>query len=261
MDWQRADVPVQTRAPAGETAAYLLGDDAALLVDPADTSSALDALVDARSIAHITVTHHHPDHVGAVAHYATEMDATVWARRGRSGAFEAATGVRPDRVFSEGTAIPTDAGPVTVIDTPGHVPEHVAFEAGDTIISGDLAVAEGSVVVGAPDGDVRAYLTSLRRLAARDPARLLPSHGPIIDAPRKTCARLISHRLNREHRVRAAVHEGARTLDAILDAAYEKDLTGIRDLARATVRAHVEKLAVEDDLSWDGERAEPVRPG
>ena len=258
MDWQRADVPVPTRAPTGTTAAYVLGDESALLVDPADTDDTLDALLSDCTIAHIALTHTHPDHAGAVAHYARETNATVWARRGRARAFEAATGVTPDRLFSGGTTIPTDAGPVTVLDTPGHAPEHVAFETDGTVVSGDLAVAEGSVVVGAPEGDVRAYLSSLRRLHARDPDALLPGHGPRIERPRETCARLIDHRLERERRVRGAIEDGADTLEDVLEAAYDKDLTGVRDLARRTVLAHLEKLAVEGTVSWDGERAPPT---
>ncbi|WP_336336968.1 MBL fold metallo-hydrolase [Haloarcula brevis] len=257
MDWQRADVPVPTRAPTGTTAAYVCGDETALLVDPADTDDALDTLLSDRTIDHIALTHHHPDHAGAVAHYAGETDATVWARRGRAADFEAATGVTPDRLFAEGTTIPTDAGPVTVLDTPGHAPEHVAFATDRAVVSGDLAVAEGSVVVGAPEGDVRAYLASLRRLHARRPDVLLPGHGPRVETPRATCRRLIGHRLARERRVRDAVEDGAATLDEILDAAYEKDLDGVRDLARATVLAHLEKLAVEGAVSWDGDRAVP----
>ncbi|AHB66673.1 metallo-beta-lactamase [Haloarcula hispanica N601] len=257
MDWHRADVSVPTRAPTGSTAAYVCGDEAALLVDPPDAGDALDSLLSDRSLAHIALTHHHPDHAGAVAHYARETGATVWARRGRASAFEAATGITPDRLFSGGTTIPTDAGPVTVIDTPGHAPEHVAFATDGAVVSGDLAVAEGSVVVGAPEGDVRAYLASLRRLHARNPDVLLPGHGPRIETPRETCARLINHRLARERRVRDAVHDGAATLDEILEAAYEKDLTGVRDLARGTVLTHLEKLAAEGAISWDSERAAP----
>jgi hypothetical protein len=73
-----------------------------------------------------------------------------------------------------------------------------------------------------------------------------------------TCRRLLTHRLDRERRVRAAVADGATTVDAILDAAYEKDLSGVRDLAAGTVRAHLAKLAVEGSLRWDGERATPT---
>jgi len=253
MNVTRVSVPVETRAPTGQTNAYVVGSDPALLVDPAGVTGRLDALADERGIGHVAVTHHHPDHVGAVARYAERHDATVWARGGRAGSFERATGVTPDRAFADGTAIPTGSGPVRVRDTPGHAPEHVVFAAEGVLCCGDLAVAEGSVVVGAPAGDMRAYLTALRRVHASGPDRLCPGHGPEIEgkAVRETVDRLVAHRLDRERRVRAAVEQGARTVEEVCDAAYEKDLTGVRDLAEATVRAHLEKLAVESDLRWD----------
>ncbi|QIO22177.1 MBL fold metallo-hydrolase [Haloarcula sp. JP-L23] len=257
MTWTRLDVPVATRAPTGQTAAYLGAGPDALLVDPAGRTDALSDAVSDASVGHVAVTHHHPDHVGGVAHYARETGATVWARRGRKAAFEAATGVAPDRTFVEGTTIPAGDG-VDVVDLPGHAPEHVGFATRSGVVSGDVAVAEGSVVVGAPEGDVRAYLTSLRRLHARNPVRLFPGHGPTITDPRRACARLLRHRLDRERRIRAAVEAGVTTVDDVLDRAYEKDLTGVRDLARATVVAHLEKLAVEGTVRWDGQRARPA---
>jgi len=254
----RVSVEVETRAPTGQTNAYVLGSDPALLVDPAARTDDLDALATDRDVGHVAVTHHHPDHVGAVADYAAAHDATVWARTGRAESFEAATGVEPDRTFAEGTAIETGDGPVQVVDTPGHAPEHVGFavdggEDGAALVCGDLAVAEGSVVVGAPAGDLRAYLTSLRRVHAMGPDRLLPGHGPSVEgaAVRETAARLLAHRLDRERRIRAAVAAGAETVAGVTDAAYEKDLSGVRDLAEATVRAHLEKLAVEGRIDRD----------
>lgn len=253
---RRFSVPVETRAPTGATNAYLVGDERSLLVDPAGRTEALDEAVRDGSVEHVAVTHTHPDHVGAVADYAAETDATVWARRGREARFEAAAGVEPDRTFAEGDRISPsggESGAVRVLDVPGHASDHVAFETDAGILAGDLVVAEGSVVVGAPEGDVRAYLVALRRLYARDPKRLFPGHGPVVDDPRATCERLIRHRLDRERRVLDAIRAGASDVDAVLDAAYEKDLTGVRDLARATVAAHVEKLAAERRVRYDRE--------
>jgi len=256
---QRIAVPVTRAVPTGATNAYLLGSDGALLVDPPARHPTLDALVEQHDVDHLAVTHTHPDHVGGVAHYAAETGATVWARRGRGREFEVAMGVTPDRTMREGTVLDTDGGRVTVLDTPGHAPDHVAFEVEGRVVCGDLAVAEGSVVVGAPEGDMRAYLTSLRRLRARRPARLLPGHGPPADDPRATLDRLVAHRLDREERVRrAVVDEGARDLDDVVDAAYDKDVSAVRDLAVATVRAHLEKLAVEGMVQWNPSATRPV---
>ncbi len=252
---ERVSVPVETRAPTGATNAYLVGDSPALLVDPAGRTDELDSLVAEHEVGAIALTHTHPDHVGAVTAYAAESGAEVLARR--PDRFAETTGVEPDRRITEGSVIDTGSGPVTVLDTPGHAVDHIAFDFGDgTLLSGDLAVAEGSVVVGAPEGDLRAYLTALRRLWARNPDRLFPGHGPMIDddpTPRATLERLVDHRLDREAAVLAAVREGATDLDAVLDGAYEKDLSGVRDLARATVQAHVEKLAVERRVAWNPE--------
>jgi glyoxylase-like metal-dependent hydrolase (beta-lactamase superfamily II) len=257
MRIERIPLSVATRAPTGRTAAYVVGSESErLLVDPAAVDDRIEAEFD--RIDHVAVTHHHPDHVGGLAACAESTAATVWCRYGREAAFADATGIEPDRTFREGTTIPIGGEGVTVRETPGHAPEHVAFEVGGSLLSGDLAVAEGSVVVGAPEGDMRAYLTSLRRVHALAPDRLYPAHGPVIEAPRPTCERLIAHRLDRERRVLAAVESGARTVEGILAVAYEKDLSGVRDLAEATVRAHLEKLAHEGRLRWDGATARPV---
>jgi glyoxylase-like metal-dependent hydrolase (beta-lactamase superfamily II) len=258
---EHVPVTATTHAGTGDTNCYLVGREAAVLVDPAVRHPDLDALVDGPVVDHVAVTHHHPDHVGAVAAYAEECDATVWGRQGRERSFEAATGVVPDRTFREGTTIPAD-DPLRVVETPGHAPEHVAFahEAppGDALVTGDLAVESGSVVVGAPEGDMRAYVTSLRRVYARDPAILYPGHGPYVEAPRTTCERLIRHRLDREARVEEAVRKGARTVEEVLARAYDKDLTGVRGMAAATVEAHLEKLAAEGRVVWDGGAARPA---
>ncbi|WP_306056581.1 MBL fold metallo-hydrolase [Natronococcus wangiae] len=263
MDVVRCSVPASTRAPGGRTNAYLIGTRSAILVDPAARTGELDRLIDDRAVDHIVCTHTHPDHVGALDAYASETDATVWARYGRADRFREATGRFPDRELRPGATIRLGDERVRVLDTPGHAPDHVALEAGadGPVVCGDCAVSEGSVVVGAPEGDVRAYLSTLRRLRAIDPPTLHPGHGPVIDPPRETLERLIAHRYRRERRVLEAVENGAESLAEILEAAYEKDLSGVRDLALATVRAHLEKLAVEGRLEWNGERATPRSDG
>jgi len=246
---QRVSVPTETTA-GGETNAYLVGDPAgSILVDPAARTDALDAAVAERTVDHVVVTHAHPDHVGGVAAYAAETGATVHARRGREARFEAATGRAPDRTFVEGDRV----GGLTVLDTPGHAPDHVAFETDDGVVSGDLAFASGSVAVAAPEGDMRAYLVALRRLLARDPPRLYPGHGPVIDEPPATLHRLYDHRRARERRVERAVRDGAESVETVLAVAYDRDLAGVRDLAAATVRAHLDKLAVEGRVRFDPE--------
>ncbi|WP_336034805.1 MBL fold metallo-hydrolase [Halobacterium yunchengense] len=251
----RVPVPVETRAPAGETNAYVLGRGERVLVDPAARTAALDDA--AADVAHVAVTHTHPDHVGAVADYADRADAAVWAFAPYADRFAEATGVAPDRRFRQGDEL-GDSG-VTVVATPGHAPDHVAFVADGHAVTGDLAFAASSVYVGAPDGDLRAYLASLRRVYARDFDALHPGHGGVVESPRARVRELYFHRLERERRVLAAVDAGCGTVDAVVDHAYDRDLSGVRDLAGRAVRAHLEKLAVEGSVAWDGTHAEPAR--
>ncbi|WP_144919797.1 MBL fold metallo-hydrolase [Halorubrum salsamenti] len=265
----RVELPVDTRAPGGTTNAYLA---AGLLVDPAARIEALDAAVgvdesgvaassSTTAVDAIAVTHTHPDHVGAVAEYADLTGAPVFAHADHVDRFVAATGIEPDGTFRDGDLVGDTS--VSAVETPGHASDHVAFavpakldDGGEDttgeLLCGDLAVAEGSVVVGAPDGDLREYLDSLERVRETGYDRLRPGHGPAIDDPKAVCQRLIDHRLDREHAVLDAVAAGADDVGAVVDAAYEKDLTGVADLARATVVAHLEKLVAENriDDGW-----------
>lgn len=276
---RRIAVPSNARSPTGETNAYVYQ---GLLIDPAGACDALDNAVSETQIEHIAVTHTHSDHIGAVATYAEQTDATVWARAGHIDRFTETTGLEPDRTFSDGDRV----GPARAVATPGHARDHVGFAvsvdptddsenrghstasdrpestdiAGRRLLCGDLAMAKGSVVVGYPDGDMRVYLTSLRRVLAREFASLEPGHGPPVEDPRATIERLVSHRRQREAAVRDAVVEaGASTLDQVVEHAYEKDITGVEDLASATAAAHLAKLARahQIDRNWLARLAGP----
>lgn len=257
---RKISVPVDTRSPSGQTNAYLHH---GLLVDPAATCETLEKVITDAEIEHIAVTHTHPDHVGAVAEYADRTGATVWGRSGYSDRFTRATGISPDRTFSDGDTV----GPARVVTTPGHTRDHVGFavpaepsenptsttssatarrdsNSSYRLLCGDLAIAEGSIVVGHPEGDMRAYLTSLRQLLAAGFNQLNPGHGSSIDEPDATIRRLIRHRLQREQKILNAVTDtGVQELSAVVESAYEKDLSGVADLARATTAAHLAKLA------------------
>lgn len=255
MEFTRVRVPITTSGPGNATNAYLIDGEEPLLIDPASATDQLETVVRDGGVAHIAVTHTHPDHVGGVAHFADRYDATVWAFRPTQDRFVNATGVYPDRVFGETSSV----GPVSVMASPGHAPDHVVFYDQETAFVGDLAFADSSVFVGGDDGDMRAYLGSLRRLLMRDFDVLHPGHGATIADPQETLTRLITHRLDREARVLRAVRGGASTLDDIVDVAYaNEDLAGVRRLARLAVAAHLEKLVVEDAVVWDGTTAQPA---
>lgn len=244
---RRIPVEIDMTVPEGAVNTYLIGEPG-VLIDPVADCASLE--IDPTEVAHVAVTHTHPDHVLGVQAIREETDATVWAFRPYRERFERASGVSPDRIFREGEEL-GDSG-VSVFSLPGHSPDHVGFCIEDQILVGDLARSAGSVMVGDRDGDMRAYLISLRRLIHRDLGSAYPGHGPPIEDPEARFRDLLAHRLERERLILRAVAGGARTPTAIVTDAYSKDLTGVEEAAKRTVRAHLMKLAVEGRVDWDG---------
>jgi endoribonuclease LACTB2 len=80
-----------------------------------------------------------------------------------------------------------------------------------------------------------------------------------VNRPNAKLDAYIQHREEREKWILEAIERGARTRDAVLDEAWrDVDLdskSGLRDAARLTLEAHLEKLAEEgrlDPAGWRG---------
>lgn len=233
MDWSlvRADNPGPFTLSGTNT--WLVDRDPCWIVDP---GPALDAHVEAVAAeaerlggaTGIVLTHGHADHAGAV-------DAVAAATGARL--HEARAGER--------------TGPLLAVATPGHTADHLAFVAGDVGLTGDALLGEGSVFV---VGHLAEYLDALRALRAMDLRALLPGHGPVVEDPAAKLDEYVAHRLERERRLVAALAAGARTVDEMLDAAWDDAPRALRQAAAATLGAHLEKLEVEGRLPDGVER-------
>ena len=137
---------------------------------------------------------------------------------------------------------------LVALHTPGHSPDHVCFwhESSRTVFCGDLAIKGTSVWIPARlGGNLSAYLDSLERILALNPARMLPAHGPIIDDPVRVLREYIAHRLEREEQVVAALRAGQQTPDAIVAHVYKDLKESLVPLAQESVTAHLLKLQQE----------------
>jgi len=90
--------------------------------------------------------------------------------------------------------------------TPGHAPGHLVFYEPHyrLLFAGDMVSTSSSVVIAPPEGDLAAYLDSLRRLQALPARLLLPAHGgptPRVQVALKDC---LEHRRQREEQLLAA---------------------------------------------------------
>jgi glyoxylase-like metal-dependent hydrolase (beta-lactamase superfamily II) len=198
-----------------------------------------------RPLARVLVTHGHPDHAsGAPALRARwpSLECWKWKIDGDDASW---------RGLSEGQIVRAGERALAVLHTPGHAIDHVCFwdAASRALYAGDMIRHPGTVVIPAGrGGNLRDYLRSLDRLAALDPGQLFPGHGAIVDRPREVIAEYIAHRHAREEQVIACLRDGVTDIEGIVDRIYAGLASDLRDAARLTVRAHLDKLRDEQRL-------------
>ena len=224
------------RFTLGGTNSWIVGRNPAWPVDPGPNLAAhVEALVAELArrggLGGVALTHDHHDHSGAVAAIrARYPDAPLAAARG---------GV--DVRLTDGGVF----GPLEAVATPGHAPDHLAYVTGDAGLTGDAVLGEGSVFIAPDPGALAAYLDALSRLRERPLMVLCPGHGPIVLDPEAKLEQYISHRLDRERRLVAALGRGRRSAAELLDEVWADVPAGMRPAAAVTLAAHLDKLADE----------------
>lgn len=262
-------VPLATATlpPATHTNAYLVGGRELAVIDPGtsdpdEIERLFRALEDLRNrhgqrVTAIWLTHHHPDHVGGVVALRERLGVPVHAhaetarhlaRRDIPVDEEIADGQvfrlagRERREQREGQSAPEVT--VRAIHTPGHARGHLCFleERGGSLIAGDMVAGIGTIVIDPPEGDMDAYLDSLRRLIELAPRTLFPAHGPTIKNAVETLQEYLDHRLWREEKVLAAWADGVRSAQEMLPRVYDDAPHEAWPLAERQIEAHLERL-------------------
>lgn len=230
------------------------GAGAALLVDPGPDDPDHLARVEQvladldAEVASIVVTHHHVDHAAA---------AHGWARR--FGCEVAAA--RPDvageggRVLGHGEVVSAGGVSLTAVATPGHCADHLALQSEvGALLSGDHVLGRGTSVVAHPDGDLAAYLDSLRRVRDIGPHALYPGHGPALtEDPTAVVTYYLDHRAFREQQLLAVLSLGPTTPRAIVEVIYADVDRRVWAAAEASTRAGLDKLVAEGRVAHDGD--------
>jgi glyoxylase-like metal-dependent hydrolase (beta-lactamase superfamily II) len=199
------------------------------------------------SLRMVLLTHGHADHASGAPAIASAYRAAAFAKYRWSGD-EPPPAARRWVSLSDGEQIPVGGTALSVVHTPGHSPDHVAFwhEATRALFTGDLVIAGGSVVIEASrGGNLSEYLHSLERVLELEPHRLFPAHGPLVDDPPALVRSYIEHRRTRERQIVAAIEGGHRTVEEIAESIYDGLDPRLMPAARENVRAHLAKLAAD----------------
>ena len=235
------------------TNAYIIGENELIVVDPGSTEGAelvAQALAERGDVPvrAIVLTHAHPDHAQAAVPLKRRLGVPLYLHPGNRPIMgNTLSWEEVDAELADAMVIEIDGGRLEAVLTPGHAPGHIAlFEpASGTLIAGDLVSGNGTVGIFPPHGSMLEYLDSLARARALPVTRILPGHGPAIEAGAARLDEYIEHRIQRERQVYEEVARGPRTIEEIVTDLYPDVLPQFRRAAGATVLAHLQKLQAE----------------
>lgn len=221
------------------TNTWVVGRDPAVVLDPGpDDPTHLDEVRrEAGPVAAILLTHDHPDHAPGAPALARDTGAPVLAFRPPTGG----------RRLRDGEVVRAGGAVLRAVHTPGHSPDHVAFvlEGERALFTGDAVLGRGTSVIDPPEGDLAAYVRSLRRMLDLAPRVLYPGHGPVVLDGVAKLREYLEHRAMREEQVLAALEAGRRTIPDIASEIYRGYPPELRPLAERSVLAHLRKLEQE----------------
>jgi ribonuclease/clavin/mitogillin len=260
-----------TLPPATHTSCYWLGADVGAgrftMVDPAtpfpDELDRLFELVEreaaaGRRLERVVLTHHHGDHIGAADALRQRFGVPIAAHAATAALLAGTLSI--DESLHVGQVLTLGATTWQVLVTPGHAPGHVCLWRADdgALVAGDMIAGIGTILIDPSDGDMRAYLASLERLATLAPRWLLPAHGPRVEHGEALLRGYVAHRLAREAKVLAALRQlGPASVARLTELAYADTPAALWPLAARSLRSHLGKL-LADGLVATGEADDPV---
>lgn len=243
------------------TNSYLFGKDSLTVIDPGpEDQEHLQALLQAartlgKPIDQVVVTHTHRDHSpGALALVAATGARCLGPSVPDDGLQDESW--QADRLLAEGDRVDCGGVSLQVIETPGHVGNHLCYLSDDGMLfTGDHLIQGSTVVIAPPSGSMQAYFASLRKLQQRGITRMAPGHGDLISDPEETLTHTLAHRQKREDKVLDALSGDPQTLAVLVKVVYDDVPEFLHGVAQFSLQAHLIKLAEdgkaqETDQGW-----------
>ena len=248
------------------TRTYLLGIGDIAVIDPGpDVPEHHEALVRATAgarVAGIFVTHAHVDHSPLARRLSRDLEADIFGfgdlsparnprlvQLSRDGGLGGGEGIdhrhRVDVKLGDGGRVESRDWVLEAIHTPGHLADHLCFAWADQgiVFTGDHVMAWATTMVSPPDGDMRAFMSSLERMSKRTGDKLYyPGHGGAVDDPGAMIAYQLKHRLRREAQILEALASGGAHPGALARRIYTDLDARLLPAAERNVLAHLVDL-------------------
>jgi glyoxylase-like metal-dependent hydrolase (beta-lactamase superfamily II)/8-oxo-dGTP pyrophosphatase MutT (NUDIX family) len=245
-----------TFPPANRTNSFIIGDgleDAPkLLIDPSPKDDVelkkFLKSIDKIGFDSIFLTHHHPDHyqfareIALLYKVGIELSADTLQRIKKNSGENYFDNIALS-IRKEGDIVTKSLGQaVRVYEVPGHDEGQLALAPTNLnwFLAGDLIQTVGTVVIQAPEGDMKKYFQTLERVIALNPKNIIPSHGIIIGGTHKL-SETLEHRKMREESIRSLLKENKTELE-ILETIYKDLDASLLPFALKTIQAHLKKI-------------------
>ncbi|MCZ6722210.1 MAG: MBL fold metallo-hydrolase [Proteobacteria bacterium] len=249
------------------TGTYIVGEGDVAVIDPGpDDPAHIDAIVAelaGETLTHILVTHTHRDHSPGTKLLQAAMGGESYGF-GPHGSGRPEPGVEveeggdhdftPNQRLRDGDIVEGAGFTVEAVHTPGHCSNHMCFRLREEriLFCGDHVMGWSTTVVAPPDGDMQAYMKSLRKLLGADDTLYVPTHGPTIANPDPFVEAYIAHREDRERQILDCLDRGVSGVTAMVKDMYADVDPRLHPAATRSVLAHLIHLVETGRAESDG---------
>jgi hydroxyacylglutathione hydrolase len=126
--------------------------------------------------------------------------------------------------------------------------DHLCFQVGDVLFTGDHIMGGSSVMV----DDMGSYLASLARLRGIGLTKLHPGHGDDMDEPDQVIDWYLAHRRQRHEEILEAIRSGATSVEDIVEVVYRDIDRALHPLAARSVQAHLKLMFEQGRIASSG---------
>ncbi len=239
------------------TNTFIVGHGKVAIIDPGpDDEEHLAAILNAargESVSHILITHTHMDHSPLAAKLSAAMGAKTYSAISPAQSV-VTSGLRldasidhdfaPHVSLSDGDVVEGNGWTLEAVFTPGHMSNHMSFSLREdkALLVGDHIMAWATTVVAPPEGNMKDYLASLRKLLKRDDSIYYPAHGPASAKPLALVRGILAHRKMREEAIYNRVKAGDSSIGEIVANIYADVDPHLHAAAGLSTLAHLEHL-------------------